>query len=77
MSNWGNVKSEGGKAGYQGGQNTSTGVFSGPNFSNLMDQKRSNDHESVKRRESISDQYSSGFVGRMWQRWVSGPRPTS
>ncbi|OTB04608.1 hypothetical protein M426DRAFT_22748 [Hypoxylon sp. CI-4A] len=41
MSNWGNVRSEGGKAGYQGGGNSSTGTFSGPDFNSLYLQKRS------------------------------------
>lgn len=44
--------------------------FSGPDFSNLMEQKRPNDQGSRNRRESISDQYNSGFVGRMWSRYV-------
>ncbi|KAI8957584.1 hypothetical protein F5Y11DRAFT_339093 [Daldinia sp. FL1419] len=73
MSNWGSARSEGGKAGHQGGGNTSTGTFSGPDFNNLYLQKRSTDQESLKRRESISDQYNTGFLGRMWRRWVSGP----
>ncbi|KAI1803132.1 hypothetical protein F4811DRAFT_357012 [Daldinia bambusicola] len=73
MSNWGNVRSEGGKAGYQGGGNSSTSHFSGPDFNNLYLQKRSTDSESVKRRESLTEQYKTGFVGKMWRRWVSGP----
>ncbi|KAI1780262.1 hypothetical protein F4818DRAFT_395155 [Hypoxylon cercidicola] len=75
--NWSNVRSEVGKAGHQGSSNTTTSSFSGPGFNNLMQQKRSGDQASAKRRESIADQYNPGFVGRMWQRWVSGPRPRS
>ncbi|OTA65276.1 hypothetical protein K449DRAFT_463400 [Hypoxylon sp. EC38] len=79
MSDWGNKRSEGGKAGYQGGGTTSSSSFSGPDFNNLYLQKRSTDSASVKRRESLSDQYNnSGFVGRLWKRWVSGPNgPTT
>ncbi|KAI0376577.1 hypothetical protein F5Y04DRAFT_266108 [Hypomontagnella monticulosa] len=73
MSNWGNVRSEGGKAGHQGAGQSSSSSFSGPNFDNLYMQKRSMDQESIKRRESIQEQYNSGFIGRMWRRWVSGP----
>ncbi|KAI0845228.1 hypothetical protein F5Y00DRAFT_265763 [Daldinia vernicosa] len=68
MSNWGNARSVGGKAGYQGGGNTSSGSFSGPDFNNLYLQKRSTDKESIKRRESISNQYNTGFIGKMWKR---------
>ncbi|KAI2777200.1 hypothetical protein F4815DRAFT_482285 [Daldinia loculata] len=72
MSNSGNAPSEGGKASHQGGRNTNSGSFSGPDFNNLYDQKRPADKEAIKRRESISDQYNTGFVGKMWKRWVSG-----
>ncbi|KAI6084350.1 hypothetical protein F4821DRAFT_280082 [Hypoxylon rubiginosum] len=76
MSNRGDVSSESGKTPNQGISRKSTGSFSGPDFSNLMEQKRPNDQGSRNRRESISDQYNSGFVGRMWSRWVSNPRTT-
>ncbi|KAI0182150.1 hypothetical protein GGR52DRAFT_568352 [Hypoxylon sp. FL1284] len=77
MSNWGNLPSEGGKAGRQGGPNHSTSHSSGPDFSNLAHQKRSGDEVSQKRRASLAEQSSSGFFGRMWKRWVSDPRPGS
>ncbi|KAI4861386.1 hypothetical protein F4820DRAFT_452007 [Hypoxylon rubiginosum] len=62
------------KVGEQGIRKKSTGSFSGPDFNNLMQQKRHGDEESMKRRDSLADQYNSGFVGRMWQRWVSKTR---
>ncbi|KAI1411680.1 hypothetical protein F5Y13DRAFT_190989 [Hypoxylon sp. FL1857] len=74
MSDWGNKRSEGGKAGYQGGGTTSSGLVSGPDYNNLFLQKRSTDSESLKRRESITDQYNNpGLVGQWWKRWVSRP----
>ncbi|XXG97907.1 5'-3' exoribonuclease 2 [Hypoxylon texense] len=62
------MPSESGKTSQQGIRKKSTSSFSGPDFNNLMQQKRSGDEASMKRRDSIADQYNSGFVGRMWQR---------
>ncbi|KAF3067275.1 hypothetical protein GL218_08743 [Daldinia childiae] len=68
MSNRDTAQSEGRKASQQGGRNTNSGSFSGPDFNNLYDQKRPTDKEAIKRRESISDQYNTGYVGKMWKR---------
>ncbi|KAI1472092.1 uncharacterized protein F4812DRAFT_456188 [Daldinia caldariorum] len=63
-----NLRSEGGKVDYEGGGNSSSSPFSGPDFNTLYLQKRSTDSESIKRRESITEQYKAGFVAKMWRR---------
>ncbi|RYP11056.1 hypothetical protein DL764_000284 [Monosporascus ibericus] len=73
MSNWGNQDSKGGKAGRQIGANSSAGFWKGPDFDNLYLQKRSTDEESIKRRNSLADQYKSGFISRAWHKYMSGP----
>ncbi|KAI2615173.1 hypothetical protein GGR54DRAFT_311277 [Hypoxylon sp. NC1633] len=77
MSNIGNTQPKGENAGHQDGGTSSTIASSGPNFNALYSQKRSTGQESIDKRKSITDQYSSTFVGRMWSRWVSGSGPTT
>ncbi|RYP89403.1 hypothetical protein DL769_000054 [Monosporascus sp. CRB-8-3] len=71
MSNLGNQDSKGGKAGRRA--NSSAGFWKGPDFDNLYLQKRSTDEESIKKRNSLADQYKSGFISRAWHKYMSGP----
>ncbi|KAI0010059.1 hypothetical protein F4779DRAFT_579143 [Xylariaceae sp. FL0662B] len=68
-SSSGNNQLKGGKASNQGEQHmTSEGTF-GPSFNSMYQQKRSNDPESLKRRESIAEQQPTGALGKLWQKY--------
>ncbi|KAI1343631.1 hypothetical protein F5Y15DRAFT_411492 [Xylariaceae sp. FL0016] len=73
MSNWGTQPSEGGKAGSQGGANTTSSGISGPSFDSMYEQKRATDPQSVAKRESIADQKPKGMIGKAMESLVSGP----
>ncbi|KAH6639976.1 hypothetical protein BKA67DRAFT_665357 [Truncatella angustata] len=70
-----NQTSTGSKAGpIQGGANTAESNFGGPKLDNLYMQKRSDDPESVAKRESLAEQRpGQGLIGKMMQNYVSGP----
>ena len=44
--------------------------FRGPDFDGLYTQKRASDQESTARRSSIADQYKTGFLSKMWYKYV-------
>ncbi|KAH9886401.1 hypothetical protein F4778DRAFT_786789 [Xylariomycetidae sp. FL2044] len=65
----GNSQAIGGKAGHRGPvpHTDGTGAHS-RNFDRLYQQKRSTDPESIKRRESLSEQKPKGWFAKAFQR---------